>query len=76
MAEGSDEPASMKLEVWKKDLAVIMDFAEKCNSPVPLLRATLPIYAAALAEGNNRATAAVFKVSGRIGHQEPNGKMP
>lgn len=76
MAEGSYEPASMKLEVWKKDLAVIMDFAQKCNSPVPLLRATLPIYAAALAEGNNRDTAAVFTVFERMRHQEPNGKMP
>jgi 3-hydroxyisobutyrate dehydrogenase-like beta-hydroxyacid dehydrogenase len=74
MAEGCYEPASMKLEVWKKDLAVILGFAEKCDAAVPLLQATLPIYAAALAEGRDRDTAAVFTVFHRMRHNS-HGKL-
>jgi L-threonate 2-dehydrogenase len=69
MADGNYEPASMKLDLWKKDLAVIMDFAAKCDSPVPLLNATLPIYAAALEEGGHRDTAAVFTVLSHKHHR-------
>lgn len=69
MAERCYEPASMKLNVWKKDLAVIMEFARRSDSPIPLFSATLPIYAGALEEGAEQDTAAVFSILSRMHHQ-------
>jgi 3-hydroxyisobutyrate dehydrogenase-like beta-hydroxyacid dehydrogenase len=62
MVEQRYDPATMKLSVWQKDLSIIQSFAKELNSPVPLLTATLPIYAAALTEGGNRDTASVCAV--------------
>jgi putative dehydrogenase len=52
MAEARYEPATMKLSVWQKDLGIISEFAKGLNSPSPLLSATLPLYAAAIAKGH------------------------
>ena len=46
-----DEP-TMKVVVWQKDMAVIGEFAKSLRCPTPLLAASRPIYAAALAEGH------------------------
>jgi 3-hydroxyisobutyrate dehydrogenase-like beta-hydroxyacid dehydrogenase len=42
----------MKIKVWQKDLDVIGGYAAKIGVPTPLMSATLPIYAAAMATGH------------------------
>jgi len=57
------EPASMKLDVWQKDMALIRDFAESYGVRTPLFSATAPIYDAAIALGHGESdTAAVRAV--------------
>lgn len=63
MVEGRYEPATMKMEVYMKDLEVILDFARTVRAPTPLMAASLPFYVAALAEGRGREdTAALMAV--------------
>ncbi len=63
MAEGRYEPASMKLSLWQKDMAVIDRFATELNCPTPLFDTTAPLYAAAIAQGRGTEdTAAVCAV--------------
>lgn len=55
--------ATMKVATWQKDMAVIGAFAAGLGCPTPLLSATLPIYAAAMATGHAaHDTAAVCAV--------------
>lgn len=44
------DPATMKLDVWAKDMAAIRAFTEQMGVATPLLDATVPIYERALAE--------------------------
>jgi putative dehydrogenase len=44
-------PATMKVEVWQKDMQVIGDMAKSVNCPTPLFSACAPIYHAAMAQG-------------------------
>jgi 3-hydroxyisobutyrate dehydrogenase-like beta-hydroxyacid dehydrogenase len=63
MMERSYEPATMKNEVYVKDLQLIMDHAREVQAPVPLMAASLPYYFAALAAGRQKEdTAAVYEV--------------
>ena len=63
MARGSYEPATMKLDLWRKDLALIDAFARSCDAPTPLFSATLPLYEAAVRAGfGHQDTAAVFQI--------------
>jgi 3-hydroxyisobutyrate dehydrogenase-like beta-hydroxyacid dehydrogenase len=63
MAAGRYTDASMKLDVWQKDMTIIGDFARELNCPTPLFAAVAPIYTAALAMGRQREdTAAVCAV--------------
>ena len=41
--------ATMKLDVWQKDMTVIAEFAHEIGCPTPLFAATAPFYLAALA---------------------------
>ncbi len=60
MAQGSYEPATMKLEVWQKDMALIDTFAAGLNASTPLFSATKPLYAGAIERGlGEQDTAAV-----------------
>lgn len=43
--------ATMKVEVYKKDIDIIEQFAADLHCPVPLFEASKPFYAAALAQG-------------------------
>jgi putative dehydrogenase len=43
--------ATMKVEVWQKDMGIIADFAAGLDCPVPLFASTAPIYVAAMAAG-------------------------
>jgi putative dehydrogenase len=67
MAEGRYDDATMKLSVWRKDMAVIGEFAAQLKCPTPLFDATVPIYNAALAQGlGAQDTAAVCTVLERM----------
>ncbi len=57
------EPATMKVETWQKDMAIIAEFAASLNCPTPMLSACAPIYSAAMAQGRGaQDTAAVCAV--------------
>jgi putative dehydrogenase len=44
-------PATMKVEVWQKDMQVIGDMARAVDAPVPLFSNCVPLYNAAMALG-------------------------
>jgi 3-hydroxyisobutyrate dehydrogenase-like beta-hydroxyacid dehydrogenase len=72
MARETFEPATMKLSVWAKDMAVIGEFVHRLGCATPLFDATAPIYQAALADGlGEQDTAAVFKVFRRLARSNP-----
>jgi len=52
MVRNRYENASMKIATWQKDLDVIGSYAAGIGAPTPLMSATLPIYAAAMATGH------------------------
>lgn len=63
MISGEYTPATMKMDVYQKDLTLIMDHARTIDCPVPLMAATLPYYAAALSQGRHKEdTGALFAV--------------
>jgi L-threonate 2-dehydrogenase len=63
------EPATMKIDVWQKDMKIITEFAASLNSPTPLLNASAPVYTAALAQGRgHQDTAAVCAVLAELAH--------
>jgi 3-hydroxyisobutyrate dehydrogenase/glyoxylate/succinic semialdehyde reductase len=63
MVEGIYEPATMKVSTWKKDMAIIAEFADDIGCRTPLFTLTQPVYAEALAMGlGNQDTAAVYEV--------------
>jgi 3-hydroxyisobutyrate dehydrogenase-like beta-hydroxyacid dehydrogenase len=51
MVRGDYSEATMKNEVWQKDMSIIGDFARELNCPTPLFAASAPIYNAAMAMG-------------------------
>lgn len=55
-------PATMKNEVWQKDMKVIGEFVRKLRSPAPLFKATGRIYKATLERLAKADTAAVHEV--------------
>jgi putative dehydrogenase len=63
MVEGVYEPATMKVSTWKKDMAIIAEFADDVGCETPLFTLTQPVYSAALAMGlGDQDTASVFEV--------------
>jgi 3-hydroxyisobutyrate dehydrogenase/glyoxylate/succinic semialdehyde reductase len=63
MVEGIYEPATMKVSTWKKDMAIIAEFADDVGCTTPLFTLTQPVYAEAMAMGlGDQDTAAVFEV--------------
>jgi L-threonate 2-dehydrogenase len=72
MAEGDYEPATMKVSTWKKDMAIIAEFADDVGCATPLFTLTQPIYAEAMAMGlGDQDTAAVFEVLKRTMITDP-----
>jgi len=51
MVKGDYSEATMKNEVWQKDMTIIGDFARELDCPTPLFAASAPIYSAAMAMG-------------------------
>ena len=63
MVEGVYEPATMKVSIWKKDMAIIAEFAADVGCATPLFTLTQPVYAQAIAMGlGEQDTASVFEV--------------
>ncbi len=63
MVEGKYQPATMKVSTWKKDMAIIAEFAEDVGCKTPLFTLTQPVYTEAMAMGlGDQDTAAVFEV--------------
>jgi L-threonate 2-dehydrogenase len=60
-------PATMKVEVWQKDMQVIGDMAISVDCPLPLFTTCAPIYTTAMAQGlAQQDTASVCEVLGRM----------
>jgi putative dehydrogenase len=51
MVKGDYSEATMKVQIWQKDMTIIGDYARKIDCPTPLLSASAPIYTAAMAMG-------------------------
>ena len=49
MAKRRYRPATMKNDVWQKDMNVIADFAKSVGCPTPIFTATIPLYLSATA---------------------------
>ena len=63
MASRGWDDATMKIEVWQKDMSIIDDALSALNLPSPLFAACIPIYRAAMAQGHAlHDTAAVYAV--------------
>jgi putative dehydrogenase len=63
MVEGVYEPATMKVSTWKKDMAIIAEFAKDVGCETPMFSLTQPVYTQAMAMGlGDQDTAAVFEV--------------
>jgi putative dehydrogenase len=63
MVEGVYEPATMKVSTWKKDMAIIAEFAKDVGCETPMFTLTQPVYTQAMAMGlGDQDTAAVFEV--------------
>jgi 3-hydroxyisobutyrate dehydrogenase/glyoxylate/succinic semialdehyde reductase len=63
MVEGIYEPATMKVSTWKKDMAIIAEFADDVGCKTPLFTLTQPVYTKAVAMGlGDQDTASVFEV--------------
>jgi len=52
MVDNDYSDATMKVEVWQKDMHIIGDFATRLGCPTPLFNASAPIYTAAMASGH------------------------
>jgi len=63
MASGAYEPATMRISTWKKDMAIIAEFADELGLETPLFTLTQPVYTQAMEMGlGGKDTAAVFEV--------------
>jgi 3-hydroxyisobutyrate dehydrogenase-like beta-hydroxyacid dehydrogenase len=63
MVRGEYRPATMKVDIWQKDMKIISEFAAGLGCPTPLLAASAAYYTAAMAQGRGgEDTAAVCAV--------------
>ncbi len=69
MVAGHYEPATMKIDIWQKDIDTISAFAQSIGTPTPTFDAAAGVYAEALAKGMAKLdTAATCQVlEGRAG---------
>jgi putative dehydrogenase len=66
MVERVYEPATMKVSTWKKDMAIIAEFADDVGCETPLFTSTQAVYTEAMAMGlGDQDTASVFEVMKR-----------
>jgi len=65
-------PATMRVSTWKKDMAIIAEFADDVGCATPLFTLTQGVYAQALAMGlGDQDTASVFEVLKKTLISEP-----
>jgi 3-hydroxyisobutyrate dehydrogenase-like beta-hydroxyacid dehydrogenase len=77
MVDRSYLPATMKVEVWQKDMQVIGDMTRAVGAPTPLFSACAPIYNAAMAHGlAQHDTASVAEVLGEMARVPLKGSAP
>ena len=63
MVERTYEPATMKVSTWKKDMAIIAEFADDIGCETPMFTLTQSVYTEAMAMGlGDQDTASVFEV--------------
>lgn len=66
MVSGKDEDydkATMKVDIWQKDVKIINDFANSLDCPTPLFSAAAQLYRAAMAQGRAKQdTASVCSI--------------
>jgi putative dehydrogenase len=63
MASHSYEPATMRLEVYEKDIEIIDGFAKSLQCPTPLFSTSMPFYERAIEQGRGKQdTAAIVSV--------------
>jgi L-threonate 2-dehydrogenase len=63
MVKGKYDDATMKIDIWDKDMKVIGDYAKKIGVPTPMFDASKPIYIKAMKSGlGEKDTAAVCAV--------------
>ena len=63
MVEGRYDDATMKIDVWQKDMSIIREFASALGCPTPIFDATVPVYDSAVTrELGAQDTAAVCSV--------------
>ncbi len=71
MVKGDYSDATMKVEIWQKDMGIIGEFAKKLECPTPLFAASAPVYTAAMAMGlRTKDTAAVCEVIERMANSQ------
>jgi L-threonate 2-dehydrogenase len=67
MVKARYRDATMKVEVWQKDMKIIGEFAAKLGAPTPLFNGSVALYNAAVAQGHAKDdTAAVCAVLERL----------
>jgi L-threonate 2-dehydrogenase len=77
MVERVYEPATMKVSTWKKDMAIIAEFADDVGCATPMFTLTQPVYTDAMAMGlGDQDTAAVFEVLKKSIITEPKSRKP
>ena len=80
MVRGEYEPATMKVEIWQKDMKIIADFAARLGCPTPLLAASAAYYTAAMAQGrggeDTAAVCAVFEEMARLRRDPADKPLP
>jgi L-threonate 2-dehydrogenase len=63
MAQRVYEPATMTVSTWKKDMAIIAEFADDVGCETPIFALTQPVYTEAMAMGlGDQDTASVVEV--------------
>jgi 3-hydroxyisobutyrate dehydrogenase-like beta-hydroxyacid dehydrogenase len=63
MVAGNYQDATMKVEVWQKDMKIIGEYATRLGVPTPLFNVSAAVYTAAMAQGfEKQDTAAVCAV--------------
>ncbi len=77
MVKDNYSEATMKVQIWQKDMSIIGEFAKKLECPTPLFAASAPIYTAAMAMGlGAEDTAAVCKVIECMANSKRTSKKP
>jgi putative dehydrogenase len=70
MVAGRYDEATMKVEVWQKDMKIIGEYATQLGVPTPLFSASAPLYTAAMAQGfekhDTASVCAVLEAMARV----------